>query len=429
MMKLSTPLQIVIAVILGAMVGRVFPPEQLLVLSELGKIFIHWVKLIAGPFLFCTILIAIIQVDIKWQHGVRLLGIALLNTTMALLLSVILASVFFKNASLPSSIHPSVSSSVPLAQNQNQFNLKSSIKDQTSIKLKTADPQDKKSAFSLTEVSKTFMPSSILAPFVDNNILFIALLALVLGIAVRASETVTTNSRQSLIGFMLQLQSALAVILHWIIRTIPFAVFAIIAATVSKFGFDVFYSLAKFVSVITLGFVLQIILVYGFWIFFIAKIPYKVFIKYAKEPVLYALGVNSSLATLPLTLMALKKLKVSDRSASLGAGVATNLNNDGIILYEAMAIMFILNIYNLPTDPYQLMVVAMTCIVASIGITGIPEAGFISLSVIVGVLGLPLEVLPLLLSVDWILARFRSVVNVLSDITLAVAMDATDIKS
>ncbi|MES2963495.1 MAG: cation:dicarboxylase symporter family transporter, partial [Bdellovibrionota bacterium] len=66
------------------------------------------------------------------------------------------------------------------------------------------------------------------------------------------------------------------------------------------------------------------------------------------------------------------------------------------------------------------------CIVAALGITGIPEAGFISLSVVIATMGLPAELLPLLLAVDWIIARGRSAVNVLSDMTLSIALDAVE---
>ena len=106
--------------------------------------------------------------------------------------------------------------------------------------------------------------------------------------------------------------------------------------------------------------------------------------------------------------------------------MATNLNNDGIVLYEAMAVFFIAFSYNTPMDLGQIVLVPLTYIVASMGITGIPETGFISLSVVIGILGLPTEVEALLLAVDWIIARCGSAVNVLSDITLSIAMDVND---
>lgn len=91
-----------------------------------------------------------------------------------------------------------------------------------------------------------------------------------------------------------------------------------------------------------------------------------------------------------------------------------------------MAVIFIAQLSGISLTESQMLSAALACIVASMGITGIPEAGFISLSVVVSTLGLPVEALPLLLAVDWMLARLRSVVNVLSDMTLSIAMDATE---
>ena len=84
---------------------------------------------------------------------------------------------------------------------------------------------------------------------------------------------------------------------------------------------------------------------------------------------------------------------------------------------------FIAHLSGADWDTLQMILAALTCIVASMGITGVPEAGFISLTVVVTAMGLPTEALPLLLSVDWIMGRLRSGVNVLSDMTLSIALD------
>ena len=69
---------------------------------------------------------------------------------------------------------------------------------------------------------------------------------------------------------------------------------------------------------------------------------------------------------------------------------------------------------------------AVASVVTAIGMAGVPEAGFISLSLVLGTVGLPLDFLPLLLTVDWILARGRSVTNVLNEMTTSIALDQWD---
>lgn len=394
----SVPVQIVVAVILGVLLGALIPGDQLAGLSDVGKLVIHWVKLVAGPVLFLTVLASLLQVQMSWGHGLRLVVIAVGNTLMALTFGIILALLFFKGG------------------------------EPITLAAVNGKPVTPPAGVSLGFEGwiKTFMPQSFLDPFVHNDILLIALIGLALGVAIRKSGQYSEGELLRFSEFLEKARAVLGVFLHGLIRLIPFAIFFVIAATVAQNGFGVFAQLTKFVAVVLFAFALQVVFVYGTWIVLVAKYRPKDFWTAARIPVLYALGVNSSLATLPLTLTALKKLNVSDRSAALGAGVATNLNNDGIILYEAMAVFFIAFSMGIPMEPTQMVAAALTCVVAAMGITGIPEAGFISLTVVVGVLKLPVEILPLLLAVDWMIARFRSAVNVLSDMTLSIAMDATE---
>jgi DAACS family dicarboxylate/amino acid:cation (Na+ or H+) symporter len=103
--------------------------------------------------------------------------------------------------------------------------------------------------------------------------------------------------------------------------------------------------------------------------------------------------------------------------------VGTNLNNDGILLYEGMAVFFVAQAAGIQMDFATQLTAAFICILGTIGIAGIPEAGFITLSLVLTTVGLPTELLPMLLTVDWILGRGRSVVNVLGDMTVSIALD------
>jgi DAACS family dicarboxylate/amino acid:cation (Na+ or H+) symporter len=168
---------------------------------------------------------------------------------------------------------------------------------------------------------------------------------------------------------------------------------------------------------------LHVVLWYQLLIAVWARMPLRRFWGQAREPMIYAIGANSSLATLPLTLAALDRLRVSRSSSALGACVGTNLNNDGIILYEGMAVLFVAQAHGLGLDLGQQLLAAGACLVAAMGVAGIPEAGFISLALVLNTVGLPVEILPLLLTVDWVLGRARSGVNTLSDMVLSLLID------
>ncbi|MES2965173.1 MAG: cation:dicarboxylase symporter family transporter, partial [Bdellovibrionota bacterium] len=317
----SVPFQIAIAVALGILAGFAFDSGSLKPLSEIGKMIIHWVKIVAGPFLFLTIVHSVIEVRIRWRHGLKLLSIAVVNMFIAIAIGITLAKTFLfdiDRSALPSNF--------------------------------TAQPTSLPT-LSFGSWIKTLMPKSLFEPFIANEILLIALLALVVGLAIRRVYIEQGDSKVSkVVEGIDRLRAIVATILTWLIHIIPFAVFAVIAGSVSEYGLDVFASLTKYVATVWLGFLLQATLVYGFWVFIVAKIKPKIFAREAKEPVLYALGVNSSLATLPLTMRALDRLGISRRSSSLGAGVATNINNDGIILYEALAVFFVAHLHGIDMD-------------------------------------------------------------------------------
>jgi Na+/H+-dicarboxylate symporter len=396
----SVPGLILLAVILGVFVGQLFDQGELKKISDAGKLIIHWVKIVAGPFLFFTIIHSVVEVQIKWRHGLKLLAIALFNMGCAIAIGISLAHLFLFSIDR---------NSLPAAFSQ----------------LNNSLPQ-----LTYSEWIKSIMPKSMVEPLVNNDVLFIAVLALLTGLALRKllTQIEFAASQPRVLKALELLRMVPGTILTWLIRIIPLAVFAVIAGSVNEYGIGIFSSLGRYVLTVWLGFIIQVVVVYAFWIFIVAKLKPRRFFSAAKEPILYSLGVNSSLATLPLTLKSLTQLGVSKRSASLGAGVATNINNDGIILYEAMAIFFIAHLHGVDMTTAMMVSAVLSCIVATLGISGIPEAGFISLSVVVTSMGLPIETLPILLAVDWVVARGRSAVNVLSDMTLSIALDAVEPK-
>jgi DAACS family dicarboxylate/amino acid:cation (Na+ or H+) symporter len=178
--------------------------------------------------------------------------------------------------------------------------------------------------------------------------------------------------------------------------------------------------------VVILGLALHVGLVYQSWVVFVARVPLRAFWRALRAPLACAAGASSSLATLPVTLRSLKAMGVSDGSARLSACVATNLNNDGILLYEAMAALMVAQAFGIPLTFGEQLMVAATCVLASVGIAGVPEAGLISLAVVLAGAKLPLDLLPLLLSVDWILGRCRAMTNVVGDVLGAVVLDRLD---
>ncbi len=211
--------------------------------------------------------------------------------------------------------------------------------------------------------------------------------------------------------------------LEWIVRLTPIAVFASVAKVFGEHGTSLVGGLLAYLLVCLGGMALHVLLVYHGWVVAVARIGVGRFWRAARDPVVYAFGVNSSLATLPMTLKALDEIGTTPGAARLSACVGTNFNNDGILLYEVVAVLFLAQALGVQMSLAEQLLTAVICVAATIGVGGIPEAGIISLALVLGAVHLPVEAIPLLLSVDWLIARCRSVVNVLGDMTVAVAID------
>jgi DAACS family dicarboxylate/amino acid:cation (Na+ or H+) symporter len=222
---------------------------------------------------------------------------------------------------------------------------------------------------------------------------------------------------RSLLGLILK---AMGLIVH----LVPLAVFASVAKVIGIYGLSFVGGLSAYLFFCLFGMVLHVVLVHQSWIVWVARMNLRRFWQEALEPVLYGFGVNSSLATLPVTLRAMKRLGISDSSARLSACVGTNFNNDGILLYEVVAVLFLAQAYGQELSMATQVLTALICVLAAAGVSGIPEAGVIALSLALSAANLPIENIPLLLTVDWIIARSRSAVNVLADITVALSIDA-----
>ncbi len=220
-----------------------------------------------------------------------------------------------------------------------------------------------------------------------------------------------------LLGLWLQL-------IGLVLLLVPWAVFGAVAKVVGQHGLTMVGGLIVYLAVCIGGMLIHIGLVYQTWIRIVAGIPLREFWRAAKEPVIHAFGINSSLATLPLTLKNLRALGVSDAASRLSACIGTNFNNDGILLYEVVAVFFLSQAYGHHMDLSQQLLTALICVAATVGVGGVPEAGIISLSLVLGVVQLPAEGLPILLTVDWIVGRCRSATNVLGDMTVAVGLDS-----
>ena len=396
MTKNNLTLWLLGSIVLGTITGLVFK-DHAAWLGIFGKILIQMIKALTAPLLFFAIIDSFVQVNVRGKDLLQMLKIMGLNAFAALVIALVITNSFKAGALLDLSSFGS-----------------------------TAAPGDIH-APSLQDFLEKLIPTSFLGPFVENNILSIAMLAVLLGFGIKAAQKENGPVSESSFKILQQYFSlgfkTFEKILSWITRLVPLAIFGITAKTVGEKGLSSFTGVIAFFVVCVIGLLAQTLLVYQAWVIFYLKIPLKHFWSAIKEALIYSFGVNSSLASLHLTLAATQRLGASNYASRLVACVGTNLNNDGILLYEAVAVLFIAQAYHIDLSLGQQLLVMVTCIVGTLGVSGVPEAGIISLTLVLGMNHLPVDALPVLLTVDWFIARMRSSTNVFSDILCSVVLD------
>ena len=343
---------------------------------------------LAAPLVLVAVVQALMQAQIPKGSGVRLVGLLLLNTTMAIVIGLCVAN----------TLQPGRWTSIEAPQAPDQ-------------ELKT-DP--------IQQILDN-VPSSLLGPFTDNGkITSVILIALALGIALRRLPLARFTTAADLVATAFDV---LLIMLHWIIEVIPLAVFGIVASIVATKGFGAFLNLGMFVVSVLVGLALHLTYYLLRIRFFSWCRPWQV-IKGMRDALVMAFSTASSTATMPVTYACLReKVGLRERSASLGALVGANFNNDGTALYQAMAAIFVAQLTGHHLTVGQQLLVVITAIAASVGAAGIPEAGTVTMTLIFKAVGLDLSYIPVLLTVDWFLDRCRTAINIMGDVNVSCILD------
>ncbi|XP_075262882.1 excitatory amino acid transporter 2-like isoform X1 [Convolutriloba macropyga] len=175
-------------------------------------------------------------------------------------------------------------------------------------------------------------------------------------------------------------------------------------------------SLFRYMVTVCLGlFIHTFITLMGLYLLVTRKNPIHYFMA-VSQALFTALGTASSAATLPITIRCVEdKLHISRRVSRFVLPIGATVNMDGTALYEAVAALFVAQVNDIQLDIGQLLTVSLTATAASIGSASIPGAGLVTMILVLNAVGLPTDDIVLILSVDWLLDRLRTSVNVLGD--------------
>ncbi len=274
----------------------------------------------------------------------------------------------------------------------------------------------------LGEISGSFgqilldiIPENIFLAMVNGDVLPIIFFGILVGFF---TTQLMQKQRESLTLLFDSLFELMMKITMFVIRFTPLGVFAIVAKVVAEHSdlLSLMQQMGWYMLTVILALSVHSMISLPLLLRFLGKANPRKHFMAMRTPLLTAFSTSSSGATLPLTMSAVeKKAGVSNKISSFTLPLGATINMDGTALYECVAALFIAQIYGQDITIAQQFLVVFTALIASIGAAAIPMAGLVMITVVLSVIGIPLEGVGLIIAVDRILDMFRTTVNVWSD--------------
>ncbi|PLR80415.1 cation:dicarboxylate symporter family transporter [Bacillus sp. V33-4] len=398
MKKISLAGQIFIGLILGIIVGALFygSPEIASYLTPIGDIFLRLIKMIVVPIVIASIIVAVAGVgDIKQlgKIGGKTILYFEIITTIAIIVGIAAANIFQPGAGV----------------NMSQL-------DKTDIAsyVDTAETQETKS---LVNTLVEIVPTNPIAAIAEGDMLAIIFFALIFGLGISAIG----EKGKPVIAFFQGTADAMFYATNQIMRFAPFGVFALIGVTVSKFGITSLIPLGKLVLTVFGTMIFFVIVVLGV----VAKLAgFSIFklIKILKDELILAFSTASSETVLPRIMDKMEKAGCPKHITSFVIPTGYSFNLDGSTLYQALAAIFIAQMYGIDMSIGEQISLMLVLMVTSKGIAGVPGVSFVVLLATLGTVGLPVEGLAFIAGIDRILDMGRTAVNVVGNSLAAIVI-------
>nr|XP_002124271.1 excitatory amino acid transporter 3-like [Ciona intestinalis] len=221
-----------------------------------------------------------------------------------------------------------------------------------------------------------------------------------------------------LVKFFSAFNEAVMKIVGIVIWYAPIGIIFLIAGEIMKMEdpAKVLEQLGLYMATVIAGLAIHGILVLPLIYFIVVRKNPFAYLSGVLQALLTAVATSSSSATLPVTVNCLEQNnKLDKRVTRFVLPIGATINMDGTALYEAVAAIFIAQANGIVLNFGQIVTVSVTATFASIGAAGVPQAGLVTLIIVLTAVGLPTEDITLILAIDWLLDRLRTTVNVLGD--------------
>ena len=397
-------LKVIVGLVFGAGAGVLLNPSTGLLTEEVslrladwldlpGQIFMRLVQMIMIPLIFTSILTGIVSntsENLK-SFGLRLLLYFIFTTAVAIILGLFVTLILKPGQyvlSLGGFPNSNESGTIPVEQTNLMDNIPNTISN--------------------------LIPNNPLESILTGEMLGVVIFTIIIGVAITQLQD---DIARPIIRFSEAVQKICMIVVSWAMALVPYAVFGLIAALLSRTGFEIFLGLGYYMGVVILG-LLLLLLFYLLMVLVVGKQSPLKFLKAIKEPQLLAFSTASSAAVMPLSMKtADEKLGISSHIRDFVIPVGATINMDGTALFQCVTTLFMAQAYGIELTIMNLLLITFTVVAASIGTPAIPGGGVIVLASVLQSSGIPVDGLIVIIGIDRILGMFRTSVNVTGDLT------------
>ncbi|WP_430415356.1 dicarboxylate/amino acid:cation symporter [Marinobacter adhaerens] len=381
----SLVLRIGIALVLGLVVGLVGGSAVAEWLEPLGELLLRLLKFLIVPIVLFTLVVGINQANLgsMGRVGRKLLGFYVLTSALAITVGLVVASVLTPGSGLELTSSETVN-----------------VPDNPGF----------------VQVLLNIVPTNIVGAFAEPNLLGIIFTAVVFGIALlklRESRT-QGQAAERVYAVISGLNEVTMKVMAGVLQYVPIGVFAIVASTAGKQGMNTILALGDMVMVLYIALAVQL-LVYGV-LMRLNGVSLAEFVREARVPVATAFATQSSSGTLPLTLNAARRLGVPRSIYGFSLPLGATINMDGAGIRIAISAAFAANVVGVPLDLITMLEIVLIGTLASIGTAGVPGAGIVMIATVFAQVGLPIETVALLVSIDALVGMGATAMNVTGDL-------------
>jgi Na+/H+-dicarboxylate symporter len=388
---------IIVGLVLAGLSLAVFG-EKMVVVGFLGDFFLNALKMVVVPLVLASVIVGITGLgDVRklGRIGLRTVGYYAMTTAIAVGLGVIMVNLIQPGVGIPTD------------------------------SIEMPEEVEAKGNVGWSNILLSFVGNNIFASMAEMQMLPIIVFALVFG----GVLTTLGDQGRPVIAFFEGVNAAIMKMVHLIMWIAPIGVFGLVAHRFAAAGGPeewktISASLGKYMATVLIGLGVHAIVVLPILCWVLARRNPLEYFGAMVPAILTAWSTASSSATLPLTIeCAEERGKVRKKAAGFVLPLGATINMDGTALYESVGAIFIAQAFGIELTMGQTLVIFLTATLASIGAAGIPQAGLVTMIIVLRAVDLPVEGIGLLLAVDWFLDRFRTSINVWGDSVGAAYID------